>query len=138
MRLTLSEKVHYCCWVHASPRAGDSLPTASWPMFTKHHLCFADTQPLSRNELEVLISEAGGHLLTDLPAAVAAAEARSAADAAAAFDASQTAGADSSQAAAAAAPRPSVYVLSSGLDGAEVADLQVRLQKCLHRRRQHG
>jgi len=59
------------------------------------------------------VAEAGGHLLTDLPAAVAAAERKAAAD--------------GSQAAAAAPPPPSVYVLSTGTDTAEVVDLAVRI-----------
>jgi len=93
---------------------GGGRPPADGPAGNINHDCNlkpttpppADTLPLSRDEMEVLVAEAGGHLLTDLPAAVAAAERK---------------------AAAAAPPPPSVYVLSTGTDTAEVVDLAVRI-----------
>jgi hypothetical protein len=85
-----------------------------------------DSKPLSRHELEVLVHEAGGELVTDMSAAVAAAEQGAAAAAAAA--AAPSAGGLQLSMPVQPAPRPTLYVLASGRDAAEVAELAVSLQ----------
>ena len=100
------------------------LRCCTWPTL-KHHCPPTDSKPLTRHELEVLVHEAGGELVTDMSAAVAAAEqGAAAAAAAAALSASSLQLTMPVQ----PPPRPTLYVLASGRDAAEVAELAVSLQ----------
>lgn len=101
------------------------LRCCTWPTL-KHRCPPTESKPLSRHELEVLVHEAGGELVTDMSAAVAAAEQGVAAAAAAAAAPS----ANSVQLSMPVQPpqRPTLYVLASGRDAAEVAELAVSLQ----------
>jgi hypothetical protein len=100
------------------------LRCCTWPNL-KRCRPLPDSKPLTRHELEVLVHEAGGELVTDMTAAVTAAEQGAAAAAAAA---APSASSLQLSMPVQPPPRPTLYVLASGRDAAEVAELAVSLQ----------